>query len=89
MFEANVLDSFTEVRRGFEFHDSRPNFYSLPTLHGQHNKHQSMFSSASVSSYGQVINSGSIGSFNYGVIASLTGLRECPSSDEFSFCVFY
>jgi len=30
MFEANILDSFTEVRRGFQFHDSRPNFYSLP-----------------------------------------------------------
>ncbi|OJA20975.1 hypothetical protein AZE42_09174 [Rhizopogon vesiculosus] len=47
------FDSFTEARRGFEFHDNRPNFYPPPggaTSCAQHNKHESMFSIASVSS---------------------------------------
>ncbi|OAX30978.1 hypothetical protein K503DRAFT_777928 [Rhizopogon vinicolor AM-OR11-026] len=48
MFEANILDSFTEVRRGFEFHQSSE-FLLSTTLRGQHNKHESMFSSASIS----------------------------------------
>ncbi|OJA11619.1 hypothetical protein AZE42_05475 [Rhizopogon vesiculosus] len=82
------FDSFTEVRRGFEFRDNRPNFYPPPgaTSRAQHNKRESMFSIASVSSYGQVINNGSMDPFDYGV-APLPSLRERPSSDEFSFSV--
>ncbi|KAG1897346.1 uncharacterized protein F5891DRAFT_1242792 [Suillus fuscotomentosus] len=80
------FDSFAEVRRGFEFHDNRPNFYPPPgaTSRSDHNKRDSMFSIASVSSYGQVINHGSTDPFDYGVLP-LPSLRECPSSDEFSF----
>ncbi|KAG1727136.1 hypothetical protein EDB19DRAFT_1914356 [Suillus lakei] len=80
------FDSFAEVRRGFEFHDHRPNFYPPPgaTSRSQRNKHESMFSIASVSSYGQVINHGSTDPFDYGA-SPLPSLRERPSSDEFSF----
>ncbi|KAG2134191.1 uncharacterized protein EDB93DRAFT_1173064 [Suillus bovinus] len=80
------FDSFAEVRRGFEFHDNRPNFYPPPgaTSRNQHNKRESMFSIASVSSYGQVINHGSTDPFDYGALP-LPSLRERPSSDEFSF----
>ncbi|KAG1849200.1 hypothetical protein F4604DRAFT_1811164 [Suillus subluteus] len=80
------FDSFAEVRRGFEFHDHRPNFYPPPgaNSHSQHNKHESMFSIASISSYGQVINHGSTDPFDYGALP-LPSLRERPSSDEFSF----
>ena len=81
------FDSFPEVRRGFEFHDNRPNFYPPPgvTSRSQHSRHESVFSIASVSSYGQVINNGSTDPFDYGAIAPLPSLRERPSSDEFSF----
>ncbi|KAG2030786.1 hypothetical protein BDR03DRAFT_161432 [Suillus americanus] len=80
------FDSFAEVRRGFEFHDHRPNFYPPPGANSrsQHNKHESMFSIASISSYGQVINHGSTDPFDYGALP-LPSLRERPSSDEFSF----
>ncbi|KAG1847994.1 hypothetical protein C8R48DRAFT_779063 [Suillus tomentosus] len=80
------FDSFAEVRRGFEFHDNRPNFYPPPgaTSRSDHNKRESMFSIASVSSYGQVINHGSTDPFDYGALP-LPSLRERPSSDEFSF----
>lgn len=80
------FDSFAEVRRGFEFHDHRPNFYPPPgaTSRSQHNKRESMFSIGSVSSYGQVINHGSTDPFDYGT-SPLPSLRERPSSDEFSF----
>ena len=81
------FDSFPEVRRGFKFHDNRPNFYRPPgvTSHSQHSRHKSVFSIASVSSYGQVINNRLTDPFNYGAIAPLPSLRECPSSDDFSF----
>ncbi|KAG1723926.1 uncharacterized protein EDB91DRAFT_1171738, partial [Suillus paluster] len=82
------FDSFAEVRRGFEFRDDRPNFYPPPgaTSRGQHNRRESLFSIASVSSYGQVINHGSTDPFDYGAMGPpLPSLRERPSSDEFSF----
>jgi len=81
------FDSFPEVRRGFEFHDNHPKLYPLPgvTSHSQHSRHESVFSIASVSSYGQVINNGSTDPFDYGAIAPLPSLWEHPSSDEFSF----
>ncbi|KAG0697268.1 hypothetical protein DFH29DRAFT_160061 [Suillus ampliporus] len=81
------FDSFAEVRRGFEFHDNRPNFYPPPGATSRHhNRHDSVFSIASVSSYGQVINHGSTDPFDYGAVGPpLPSLRERPSSDEFSF----
>ncbi|KAF8878425.1 hypothetical protein BD779DRAFT_1663807 [Infundibulicybe gibba] len=54
------FDSFDEVRRGFEFSINRPAFY--PPL-----KHESVFSIASVSSYGRVVNAGSADPFDYGL----------------------
>ncbi|KAG2365179.1 hypothetical protein BDR07DRAFT_1470529 [Suillus spraguei] len=80
------FDSFAEVRRGFEFHDHRPNFYPPPgaASRSRHNKRESMISIGSVSSYGQVINHGSMDPFDYGALP-LPSLRERPSSDEFSF----
>jgi hypothetical protein len=76
------FDSFMEVRRGFEFHDNRPNFYPPPetTSRGKYIRRESMFSIASILSYGQVINNGSIDPFDYGAIASapLGSLRERP-----------
>jgi hypothetical protein len=42
-----------------------------------------MFSIASSSSYGQVINTGSTDPFDYGAIAPIPSLGEHPSSDEF------
>ncbi|KAG2349287.1 hypothetical protein BDR05DRAFT_994348 [Suillus weaverae] len=80
------FDSFTEVRRGFGFHDHRPNFYPLPraTLPSQRNKHESTFSIESISSCGQVISHGSTDPFDFGA-SPLPSLRERPSSDEFSF----
>ncbi|OAX36172.1 hypothetical protein K503DRAFT_322053 [Rhizopogon vinicolor AM-OR11-026] len=80
------FDSFTEARRRFEFHHNRPNFYPPPgaTSRAQHNKHESMFSIASVSSYGQVINNGSMVPFDYGVVP-LQSLLERPSLDDSLF----
>ncbi|EGO19639.1 hypothetical protein SERLADRAFT_443108 [Serpula lacrymans var. lacrymans S7.9] len=79
------FDSFAEVRRGFEF-ANRPDFYPPPgaTSHGHHGRHESVFSIASVSSYGHVINPGSSDPFEYGP-SGLPSLRERPSSDDFSF----
>lgn len=62
------FESFDEVRRGFEFHANRPAFYPPPgatTSRGWHNKHESVYSIASVSSYGAVINSGTADPFGY------------------------
>ncbi|KAF8425040.1 hypothetical protein L210DRAFT_3489659 [Boletus edulis BED1] len=81
------FDSFAEIRRGFEFHDSRPGFYPLPATMsaGQQRKHESIQSIASVSSYGNVLHGGSADPFDYGSLARLPSLRERPSSDNFSF----
>ncbi|KIK98105.1 hypothetical protein PAXRUDRAFT_725108 [Paxillus rubicundulus Ve08.2h10] len=81
------FDSFAEVRRGFEFSDDRPGFYPPPGASSdkQHGRHESIFSIASVSSYGHILNGGSADPFDYGAIVPLASLRERPSSDDFSF----
>ncbi|KAJ7172375.1 hypothetical protein C8R46DRAFT_146232 [Mycena filopes] len=52
------FDSFEEVRRGFEFHNNRPAFYPPPVAsnnrRGGHMQPDSLFSEASVSSYGNL-----------------------------------
>jgi hypothetical protein len=47
------FDSIAGVKRGFEFHDNRPNFYPPPgtTLRSHHNKRESVFSIVFISSY--------------------------------------
>ncbi|KAF8148662.1 hypothetical protein B0H34DRAFT_802878 [Crassisporium funariophilum] len=73
------FESFDEVRRGFEFSDERPAFYPPPaTRRAPHRRHESVFSIASVSSYGHVINNGSVDPFDYG----LPSLMERPSSED-------
>jgi serine/arginine repetitive matrix protein 2 len=80
------FDSFAEIRRGFEFNDSRPAFYPPPgTASDRDRKHNSVYSIASVSSYGNVLHSGSADPFDYGSVVPLPSLRERPSSDNFSF----
>ena len=74
------LDSFEEVRRGFEFNDNRPAFYPAPTTRRAHRAHDSIFSIASVSSYGRVLNAGSNDPFDYG----LPSLQERPSHEDMS-----
>ncbi|PPQ74616.1 hypothetical protein CVT24_004162 [Panaeolus cyanescens] len=91
------FDSFDEVRRGFEFSGPRPTFYPPPlptaaanrsigtggaTRRVPHNRHESVFSIASVSSYGHCINSGSADPFEYGI--PMPSLRERPSSEDMS-----
>ena len=59
------FDSFDEVRRGFEFGPNRPVFYPPVSLSRNHNKHDSMFSVASVSSFGSVIDNDAPDPFGY------------------------
>ncbi|KAI0339201.1 hypothetical protein BDW22DRAFT_606971 [Trametopsis cervina] len=61
------FDSFDEVRRGFEFGPNRPAFYPPPgaTSHKYHNRYESIYSIASVSSYGATLNSGAFDPFGY------------------------
>jgi len=59
------FDSFDEVRRGFEFGPNRPAFYPPTSFSREYNKHDSIFSVASVSSYGSVINNGAPDPFGY------------------------
>ncbi|KAF9235707.1 hypothetical protein BU15DRAFT_89481 [Melanogaster broomeanus] len=83
------FDSFAEVRRGFEFTDDRPGFYPPhgATYNMQHGRHESVFSIASVSSYGHILHGGSADPFDYGSMVPLPSLRERPSSDDFSFAM--
>jgi len=69
------LDSFDEVRRGFEFGPNRPGFYPPVSFSRDHNKHDSVFSIASVSSYGSVIDNGAPDPFGY------SGHSRPPSED--------
>lgn len=73
------FDSFDEVRRGFEFGQDRPAFYPPPNTSRSHNKHDSMFSITSISSYGSVIDSGNQDPFGY------SNDQSRPSSDDMSF----
>ncbi|KAH6903029.1 hypothetical protein BKA70DRAFT_1515472 [Coprinopsis sp. MPI-PUGE-AT-0042] len=80
------MDSFDEVRRGFEFHDYRPAFYpaeatALPTGPSggrySHRKAQdSVWSIASVSSYGHVLRDGAADPFDYGMAPPVPALPE-------------
>ena len=88
------FESFDEVRRGFEFHPNRPAFYPPPgatTNRGWHNKHESFYSVASVSSYGAVVNSGASDPFGYGPSRPVsfsddTSMSMSPTVDDtFSF----
>jgi len=73
------FDSFDEVRRGFEVSDSQP-FYPPPAARRNHGRHESVFSIASVSSYGRAVDYGLPDPFDYG----LPSLRERPSSEDMS-----
>ncbi|KAH6911246.1 hypothetical protein BKA70DRAFT_1460494 [Coprinopsis sp. MPI-PUGE-AT-0042] len=93
------MDSFDEVRRGFEFHDYRPAFYpaeatALPTGPSggrySHRKAQdSVWSIASVSSYGHVLRDGAADPFDYGMappVISMEGSMEGTDyTDSMSF----
>ncbi|KAJ7042702.1 hypothetical protein C8F04DRAFT_1176309 [Mycena alexandri] len=77
------FDSFEEVRRGFEFHNNRPAFYPPPAASNRrvpHMKQDSLFSIASVSSYGNLTKDGAPDPFEYGL--PMPSLRERPSSEE-------
>ncbi|CAK5268445.1 unnamed protein product [Mycena citricolor] len=82
------LDSFEEVRRGFEGHANRPAFFPPPAASSsfaanrRHLKQDSVFSIASVSSYGHVTNPGVHDPFDYGL--AMPSLRERPSSEDLS-----
>ena len=76
------LESFDEVRRGFEFSGDR-SFYPPParaTRRPPHRREESVFSIASVSSYGRVVNNGVSDPFDYG----LPSLQERPSTEDMS-----
>ena len=63
------FDSFAEIRRGFKFTDDCPSFYPPAATRKRHHQQASAISMAtfvSQSSYGQVINLGSLDPFDYG-----------------------
>lgn len=75
------FDSFAEVRRGFEFSQDRPSFYPPPAAtRRRHGRQESVFSIASVSSYGHVINAGSTDPFDFGE----SRLPDIQSEDDMS-----
>jgi len=76
------FESFEEVRCGFEFNNNQPAFYppSGATWCDTHGRQGSLFSIASVSSYGRVTNPGLTDTFDY----SLPSLRERPSAEDVS-----
>ncbi|KAF6758956.1 hypothetical protein DFP72DRAFT_164935 [Ephemerocybe angulata] len=87
------LDSFDEVRRGFEFHDYRPDFYTANTSNASSHAssarsrahlraQESVFSIASVSSYGRVIRDGAQDPFDFGMAPPLARLRERSFESE-------
>ncbi|KAK0493176.1 hypothetical protein EDD18DRAFT_1407512 [Armillaria luteobubalina] len=55
---AHGLDTFGEVRRGFEFPDNRPTFYPPSETYSRPNRQETAMGFASVSSYGRVVNAG-------------------------------
>ncbi|CDO70210.1 hypothetical protein BN946_scf184942.g10 [Trametes cinnabarina] len=61
------FDSFDEVRRGFEFGPNRPAFWPPPqaVFRPAHKQHESLYSIASISSYGAVVNPGAQDPFGY------------------------
>ncbi|KAI0300079.1 hypothetical protein B0F90DRAFT_1817688 [Multifurca ochricompacta] len=92
------LESFDEIRRGFEFVEDRPTFYPPPTVNNQRSQwpRDSMISIASVSSYGIVTNPGLRDPFDYGyqsrpasgdMSTSLTCPRRWMTHSRLSFAV--
>ncbi|KAI8973078.1 hypothetical protein BD414DRAFT_447875 [Trametes punicea] len=75
------FDSFEEVRRGFEFGRNRPAFWPPPEaiFRPAHKQHESLYSIASISSYGAVVNPGAQDPFGYGQEPSRP-----PSMDDMS-----
>ncbi|KAI0354136.1 hypothetical protein OH77DRAFT_1405859 [Trametes cingulata] len=75
------FDSFDEVRRGFEFGPNRPAFWppQEAVFRPAHNKNESLFSIASISSYGAVVNPGTQDPFGYA-----HGPSRPPSMDDMS-----
>ncbi|KAJ3528411.1 hypothetical protein NMY22_g9426 [Coprinellus aureogranulatus] len=84
------LDSFDQVRRGFEFHDQRPNWYpsvqAAPAARSRphYRPRDSVFSIASVSSYGRVIRDGAPDPFDYGMMPPMPSLQEGYYEDTMS-----
>ena len=75
------MESFAEVRRGFEFTQDRPAFYPPSATRRRRRQRDSSFSVtsfASVSSYGQVLNPGCADPFDYGE----QGLPDIPQSED-------
>ncbi|KAG7440055.1 uncharacterized protein BT62DRAFT_938390 [Guyanagaster necrorhizus] len=76
------LDSFEEVRRGFEFPDDRPTFYPpSAAAYSKPNRYEPAMGFASVSSYGRVANPGVVDPSYYGD-CGLPSLQERPSSES-------
>ena len=83
------MSSFGAVRTKFEFGHQRPAFFP-PTFEAvtSHARHDSMFSIASVSSYGELINNGLNDPFNYAMLShegtadrdGLTSINEAIST---------
>ncbi|KAH9923820.1 uncharacterized protein B0H18DRAFT_1105173 [Fomitopsis serialis] len=82
------FDSFDEVRRGFEF-ANRPAFYPPPGAgtRRSHFRDESLFSIASVSSYGDVLHAGAPDPFGFGPSRPASGDISMSMSvdDTFSF----
>ncbi|KAI0692931.1 hypothetical protein C8T65DRAFT_711302 [Cerioporus squamosus] len=78
------FDSFDEVRRGFEFGPNRPAFYppQNAVFRPAHGRDMSVFSIASVSSYGATLNSGTQDPFGYA--HDHDGPSRPPSMDDMS-----
>ncbi|KAI5117598.1 hypothetical protein M0805_006712 [Coniferiporia weirii] len=82
------LSSYSEIRRGFEYGSSRPAFYPAPQAPQNSLRvpdpqwRESIFSLASVSSYGRVLRPGSNDPFDYGVPVCAR-----PISEDISFTV--
>ncbi|KAI0064426.1 hypothetical protein BV25DRAFT_322323 [Artomyces pyxidatus] len=76
------FESFNEVRRGFEFGNDRPAFYPPQVYDSRrnHRKNESVFSIASVSSYGVVLNPGVKDPFDFGRVA----MSSRPPSEDMS-----
>jgi serine/arginine repetitive matrix protein 2 len=70
------FSSSEEVRRGFEFANRQAFYPPIVSSRLAHRKHESVFSIASVSSYGFIINPGSTDPFDYG-----QPMRERPLSE--------
>ncbi|KAI0635339.1 hypothetical protein C8Q77DRAFT_1054820 [Trametes polyzona] len=75
------FDSFEEVRRGFEFRPDRPAFWPPreAVFRPAHQQHESLYSIASISSYGAVVNPGEQDPFGYA-----HGPSRPPSMDDMS-----